>query len=202
MEPSSMSAAVHLEARVRRLESQVKTSRLIALAALVGLVAVTALGAGRGLPEVVRAQRFEVLNRQGKPVVVLKNTGFGGQVQTLGHEDASGVSMGASSHGGFIGVRDKRSTLFPRIELSTDEKGGLLAVRSWSGFAVEVDRDGLAISHTQESRGFNRSDARVLLSVGEEGGRVRLWNGIGDEVITLTAGRKNGGLTHARGVGR
>ncbi|HKJ00239.1 MAG TPA: hypothetical protein VKB51_17320 [bacterium] len=188
-----------LEARVARLEHQLRLYRALSLAALVALVALTALGASRTVPDVIRAHRFEVIDAHGRPLVMLKTTGFGGIVQTVGNDGVSGVSIGASSTGGFVGVRDDKPSAFPRVELSTDETGGMLAVRNWNGFAVEVDRDGLAVAHTREDGNLTRVDPRVVLSVSEHGGHVRVLNATGDEAASLRADETGTGVISAFG---
>ncbi len=182
-----------LERRVSQLERRVRWHRNCAVAALLSLAAVVSVAARDSVPEVIRAHRFEALNADGRPAIVLKVAEWGGLVQTVGNDGVSGVSLGASSTGGFVGVRDDRPTLFPRVELSTDGAGGLLAVRSWNGFAVEIDRDGLSVAHTQEDPGFTRVDPRLVLSAGAQGGQVRLINATGDTALTLDADANGAG---------
>ena len=191
----------NLETRVARLERALRVYRAVAMLALLALAALTELGATRSVPEVIRARRFEVVTPEGQPLVTLHTGTYGGQVQTLGRDGVSGVSIGASSTGGFVGVRDAKPSLFPRVELTTDETGGLLAVRSWRGWAVEVDRDGLAVAHTREDGNLTRVDARVLLGVSEHGGHVRVFSATGAEAATLRADESGTGLVAAFGPG-
>lgn len=190
-----------LESRVARLERQLRLQRTLTGLALLALTAMIALGATEGIPDVIRARRFEVVDSVGRPLVTLKTTAFGGQVQTVGRDGISGVSLGASSTGGFLGVRDDKPSLFPRVELSVDETGGMFAVRSWNGFAIEIDRDGLAVAHTQEDPGFTRVDPRVVLGVSELGGHVRVLSATGEEAVTLRADERGTGVVSAHAPG-
>lgn len=190
-----------LESRVARLERQLRLHRALSAVALLGLAALLALGAARGVPEVIRAHRFEVIDDHGRPLVTLKTTGFGGMVQTVGNDGISGVSMGAGSTGGYVGVRDDKPSYFPRVELGTDETGGTLAVRNWNGFAVEIDRDGLAVAHTTEEGNLTRVDARVVLGVSGRGGHIRVLNGVGEEAATIRADETGTGVITAFGPG-
>ena len=186
-----------LESRVARLERQLRFQRAVTALALLALVALTGWGALQSPPEVIRARRFEVINRTGRPLVTLLTNEYGGLVQTLGNDGVSGVTLGASSTGGVVGVRDAKPSLFPRVELSTDDTGGQLAVRSWRGFAVEVDRDGLAVAHTQEDGNFTRVDARVVLGVTEHGGHIRVLGGTGQQAATIQADERGVGIVTA-----
>jgi len=186
-----------LEHRVARLERQLRFQRALTAAALLALVALTGWGALASAPNVIRAHRFEVINLAGRPLVTLMTNEYGGLVQTVGNDGVSGVSMGASSTGGVVGVRDDKPSLFPRVELSTDDTGGQLAVRSWRGFAVEVDRDGLAVAHTQEDGNFTRVDARVVLAVNEHGGHIRVLGGTGEPAATIGADERGVGSVTA-----
>lgn len=183
-----------LEFRVQRLERQLRFYRLIFLLFLAGLLALVSAGAAKGPPDVIRARRVEVIDRRGKAMVTLKTTRNGGVVQTLGNDGRSGVSLGAGSNGGYVAVRDDKPTLFPRVELSTDDTGGLLAVRNWHGFAVEIDRDGLSVAHTREEGGLTRIDARIVLAVTENGGHIRILSATGEEAVTILADEHGTGV--------
>ena len=67
-----------MNARVRRLEREVRVGRILLLLVGVLLVAWAGLGATDGIPEVVRARKFLVVNDQGTPVVEIGTTESGG----------------------------------------------------------------------------------------------------------------------------
>jgi hypothetical protein len=184
---------------VARLERALRFQRALSALSLLALAAVVTLGATGGTPEVIRARRFEVIDERGRPLVTLATGTFGGQVQTLGNDGVSGVTLGASSSGGFVGVRDAKPSFFPRVELGTDDAGGTLSVRSWQGFAVEVDRDGLSVAHTQESGNFTRVDARAVLGVSEHGGHLRVLNATGGKAAVVRADETGAGAIEAFG---
>jgi hypothetical protein len=186
-----------LESRVARLERQLRVQSRLSVLGLLALVALTGWGALPATPAVIRAHRIEVVNAGGRPLVTLLTNEYGGLMQTLGSDGVSGVTLGASSTGGVVGVRDGKPSLFPRVELSTDDTGGQLAVRNWRGFALQVDRDGLAVAHTHEDGNFTRSDARVVLSVDEHGGHVRVLSGTGQDAATLRADERGVGVVTA-----
>jgi hypothetical protein len=182
-----------------RLERQLRFHRALGVLTLLALGTLVTLGATQGTSDVIRARAFEVLDARGQPVVQLRATPYGGHVQTIGNDGVSGVSIGASSSGGFVGVRDAKPSLFPRVELSTDETGGMLAVRNWRGFAIEVDRNGLAVAHTQEDGNFTRVDPRVVLGVSEHGGHVRVLSATGSDAATIHADGNGTGVISAFG---
>jgi hypothetical protein len=72
--------------RLAAVERQLCFHRAVITGLLIALVAFVGYGATQALPEVIQAKRFEVLNDEGRIMVVLNSWEHGGQVSTFSAE--------------------------------------------------------------------------------------------------------------------
>ena len=151
-----------LEQDVRTLQSQVRRQRRwnIALGAVVvvgGLMAATGV---RSVPDVIQAKKFEVVNDEGK-VIVLMNSVFHqgehyGFVTTQNGKGQALVELGATTEGeGLVTTRNgKGGTL---VELGVTTGGnGLVKTQNGKGqtlVKLGATTDGEGVVQTQNGKG-------------------------------------------------
>jgi hypothetical protein len=132
-----------IESRLATVERQLRFNRLVIAGLLVALVALVGYGATKGVPDVIRAKRFEVVNETGTDmadvdsyqgvglfVVYNKDGDIGAEMDGVGTTDGGGgvyifnktgqkvVQAYADAYGmGYVGAFDRHGrgrTLTPR----------------------------------------------------------------------------------------
>ena len=166
------------DTRIESLESQVRTLKrmlfgVFGLVVVGGLLAATSL---QGVPDVVKAKSFEVVNDEGKPVVLIDSGAYGGSwridnnegkpvaqifsraegvvVAVSNKEGKPVVGINASASGGVLGVFDKDRKIV--VGLYADTGGGLLAISNKDGERVALIRagaDGNGVVSTFDNKG-------------------------------------------------
>ena len=122
-----------LEQDVRTLQSQVRRQRRwnIALGALVvvgGLMAATGV---RSVPDVIQAKKFEVVNDEGKVLVLMDSVFSKGErygfVTTKNGKGQKIVAIGASADGGIVTTQNDQGVTLVRLTTDQSGNGAVLA---------------------------------------------------------------------------
>ncbi|MCH8314131.1 MAG: hypothetical protein IID17_14215, partial [Nitrospinae bacterium] len=101
-----------IESRLAKIETQLRFQRRIIAFLIILLVAGISYGATAPIPEVIQARRFEVVNQEGRKVVVIQSW----------------------KHGGKIDTYPGKGNFYPSITLAhTDSGHGLLLLKSKNG---------------------------------------------------------------------
>ena len=166
------------DTRIESLETQVRTLKRVVYGAcglllVGGLLAATSL---QSVPDVIQAKKFEVVNDEGKVVVVIDSGAYGGSwridnnegkpvaqifsraegvvVAVSSKEGKPVVGINASASGGVLGVFDKDRKIV--VGLYADTGGGLLAISNKDGERVALIRagaDGDGVVSTFDNKG-------------------------------------------------
>ncbi|MDA7668808.1 hypothetical protein N8596_00905 [bacterium] len=197
------------EDRIENLQSQVRRQRRwnIALGVVVvvgGLMAATGV---RSVPDVIQAKSFEVVNDEGKAVVLLESVLFKGehygQVATQNGKGQALVRLGANADGcGLVGTQNGKGQELVKLAVTTDGQG-VIETKNGKGLVlvhIGVTADGGSIATT------NGKD-RILVQLGantDGNGSVVTQNGKGGTLVVLSANTDgNGGLVKTEdGKGR
>ena len=174
------------EDRIENLENQVRRQRRwnIALGAVVvvgGLMAATGV---RSVPDVIQAKKFEVVNDEGKAVVLLESVFFKGE------------------HYGFVATQNGKGGTLVRLSATADGKGAVETQNGKGQTLVELSTttDGYGAVETQNGKG----QTLVELGVTTEGeGMILTENGKGQTLVQLGATTGgSGSVTTQNGKGQ
>ena len=120
--------------RIESLEAQVRALRrmifgMIGLVVVGGLLAATTL---QSVPEVIQAKRFEVVNGDNQPVVLLTADNVGGLVEMKNGKGKNLVRLAAHPEGGTISAHDGQGGVL--VLMGGNERGsGALQTRNGKG---------------------------------------------------------------------
>jgi len=126
-----------LAARVESLERGMRRWRRLASVLVVGLVVTVAATRQEEIPDVVKARAFAVVNKAGKPVVVMGASEDGnGHVHVNNKAGELAAAMGAFENGdGHVSVKNKDGEIV--VALAADKDGdGVVSVGNKAGKRV------------------------------------------------------------------
>jgi hypothetical protein len=165
-----------IEPRLAAVERQLRFHRAVIAGLLVALVALVGYGATKGVPDVIRAKRIEILNEKGKAVVTL------GSINGLG----SGIIEAYTMDG-------QRAVAIT----------GVLLTGNVCTFYVDPDKplafhaclSGNRITLTSRPASDPGHDFRDLVSIdgGDNGGTLRAYNNDGGLGVGLSGQSPRGG---------
>ena len=145
------------EERINGLETQVRTLKRIVYGFGCLLVAGIVVGATslQTVPDVIQAKKFEIVNGEGKKVVVLANNPQQGGMFFLANKDGKLVaSISAPASGGSLTIHNKHGKAL--VGIGVDADGGILEVRNKDGQGVALigaDKNGDGSFGTLNSKG-------------------------------------------------
>ena len=220
-----------LENQLRIQQSQVRRQRRwnIALGAVVvvgGLMAATGV---RSVPDVIQAKKFEVVNDEGKSVVVLRSIQghgliasndkngvltfvvvnavgkggvFEGSMQTLNSKGQKLVELGATTGGnGFVKTQNGKGQTLVELSATTDGEGVVTTQNGKGQTLVKLAAtvDGEGAIQTQNGKG----QALVKLGVSASGnGSVTTENGKGQTLVRLGSTPMGGKVLVNNAIGK
>ena len=158
-----------LEQEVRTLQKQVRRQRRwnIALGALVVVGGLMAATAERSVPDVIQAKKFQVVNDEGKLVVLLKADTNGGSLTIANNKGKLVAGINADADGGNFRIRNKDGKTAALID--GDPTGGSLNI-------------------------FNKERKTVaLIAAGKDGGVLSIVNKDGEGVALIAADANGNG---------
>ena len=176
-----------IEFRIARIENQLRFQRRVIALLIILLVAGISYGATAPIPAVIRARKFEVVNPQGREVVVLESWKFGGIVETFPAKGRywPSVTLGHSDHGdGQVLVRNKAGKKLFNAGGDNENGDGFLVVRNKAGEYLLYAGGGIS------GNGF--------LSVFDKTGKVLIFAGgnkEGDGFLKVEANRGKGAVS-------
>lgn len=147
-----------LEARISRLEVQLRFHRRLTMLLAICVIVLLGLGATQGVPEVIRAKRFELVDDAGMPLVAMRPTSMGGAIGVFNKKgQVAGVLTADETGGGLLNI------------LSSQGKNGVLLL------GTNADVTGGAVTV------YNRREQEVVTlrpsAIGH--GIVGAWDGTG-----------------------
>lgn len=147
--------------RIESLEAQVRTLRRM-LFGVFGLVVLGALLAATTLqtvPDVIRAKKFEVVNEDEQPIVLLAANQAGGLVEIRNGNGKGLVRLTSHPEGGTISIHDSRARTL--ILMGGNERGsGALQTRTNKGgtlVSVGTNLAGEGVVFTENGNGEKTS---------------------------------------------
>ena len=147
--------------RIESLEAQVRTLRRM-LFGVFGLVVLGALLAATTLqtvPDVIRAKKFEVVNEDEQPIVLLAANQSGGLVEIRNGNGKGLVRLTSHPEGGTISIHDSRARTL--IHMGGNERGsGALQTRTNKGgtlVSVGTNLAGEGVVFTENGNGEKTS---------------------------------------------
>ena len=147
--------------RIESLEAQVRTLRRM-LFGVFGLVVLGALLAATTLqtvPDVIRAKKFEVVNEDEQPIVLLAANQAGGLVEIRNGNGNGLVRLTSHPEGGTISIHDSRARTL--ILMGGNERGsGALQTRTNKGgtlVSVGTNLAGEGVVFTENGNGKKTS---------------------------------------------
>ena len=167
-------------ARIVALESQLRTLKRLFYGTACLLLAGVAVAATnmQGIPDVIQAKKFEVVNKNGKPVAQLGADEDGGIARVFGNNREEVVVLSASKSGGVLNIKSKAGSQMASITSSPE--GAILSTHNGQGKVLVLmggnDRGSGAIQ-TRNNKG------NTLVSLGTNtggGGRVLTEDGKGE----------------------
>ena len=189
-----------IESRFAAVERQLRFHRLVIASLLVALVALVGYGATDGVPDVIRAKKFLVVNEEGREVVVIESWLLGGYIRTF---PAKGTYLPSItlSHIGFDGLlkvsnKDGKDI----IQTGADTTGnGLLKISNKDG--KDIIQNGTNMSGDGLLRVYNKDGGvgvtvQGINSIGSGGG-VLVFNRTGEPVIQAHADEYGVGVVGA-----
>jgi len=124
----------HLEQRVCILESKARRWMITSVALSLTIVVLVTAGAVLRIPDVVRAQRFEVVDEQGRTVGVFSSRKLGGQLEILSTAGKRTTVVGhRRDGGGLISIGSARGR--EGIQMGGSDLGGQLQLLYGNGRA-------------------------------------------------------------------
>jgi hypothetical protein len=121
-----------VEARLERLEKQVKRYRLASLALGAGVIALVGIAAAPSdSSHELRIQKLVIVDVQGKEAAHLQAGPHGGALSLLNKTGAAVVRAGAAEKGGKIAIADAQGSEY--VELTAEELGGGIALSDKKG---------------------------------------------------------------------
>ena len=145
------------------------------------------------IPDVVKARKFEVVNKDGKPVAAMVATENGGLVAVRNKAGKGrAVSMLVGADGGSVYVRNKDGK--PVIALVASKYGGMVAVNNKAGKNVAgmtADEDGGTVAVCNKA-----GKPVAFMGTGEDGngGSVLVVNKDGKPAAGMNVDKDGGGL--------
>jgi hypothetical protein len=199
-----------IELRLAAVERQLRFHRPVIAGLLVALVALVGYGAMEGVPDVIRAREFSVVNQQGIDVLVARADSDGAGVFTVSTKEgrtAFGVAVGLGGGGG-LAVFNRDGRWIWQVGSDSGGSGTLslagangrpmfhvLAPTRGGGALSLYNNDGSAILQSfpnsngggslgiDDSRGING----LHLGAAEDGGYLRISNRTGETVVSANA---------------
>lgn len=116
--------------RIKSLESQVRTLKRLFLGAACLLMAGIAVAATsmQGVPDVIRAKQFRVVNDDEDVVASLRTDAFGdGELVVQNKDRSAAASLGAAQHGGALAIFNKKGKVVAGLWVASNG-GGLLTI--------------------------------------------------------------------------
>ena len=155
-----------IETRLGRLERQNRIYRNLFILAGLALVAVLGYGAAEPVPEVIRARRFEVLNKMGKRVVVMGGNRLGNGFLRVQNNDPGilghiALAVDGNGHGTLaLYANGTFPSTIQMTAMNENESGGIIEIRNKTGetvVQVHVDENGNGVVNAFNRKGDGRS---------------------------------------------
>lgn len=185
-----------IEFRLVKIENQLRFQRSIIAFLIILLLAGISYGATAPIPAVIRARKFEVVNSEGREVVVLESWKFGGIIETYPAKGRywPSVTLGHSDRGdGQVLVRNKAGKKLFNAGGDNENGDGFLVVRNKTGGYLFYAGEGIS-GHGFLSV-FNRSGKPLIFAGGDGNGngllKVEAKQGRGE--ISIQGQSKSGG---------
>ena len=176
--------AMNVEQRLAKLERTSRYWRFTAVALGLTLVAITAMGLAddaEQVPDVIKARRFEVVNEQGTPQVILsQHEQLGGAIGTYNPQGERVVliSLNATGVGGVINTFDGKGGKLVEIGAAEGRGGAIATYDGKGGELVEigVTKNDEGVITTYDGKGREL----VLISTTDDGeGAISTFNRAG-----------------------
>ena len=171
------------DTRIESLETQVRTLKrmlfgVFGLVVVGGLLAATSM---QGVPDVVKAKKIQIVNDDGKPVVVLGSEEHAGIVAVTSHKGGKVVVLRADEHAGIVDVAKHDGKTV--VAIGADSEGGGFGVRNNDGKTV------VGIAATKDNAGFvlRNNDGKPVVVIGvndHESGEIKTLDGKGKTTST------------------
>ena len=155
-------------------------------------VATTNIPQSQPTPELVRAERIEIVDADGNPRIVLGTTKHGGTAVFLAERGHPTHTLAVDDQGnGWISTLDSDQNIL--TELGANADGGAIQVRGSDGeprisMFTNNFGEGVLITAAGKDKLLVRLDATE-----RKGGMIQVFNGKGDIVINAGAARDDGG---------
>ncbi len=172
---------MNVEAKLIRLDRQVRLYRNLTIGLLILLLAALTYGAARPVSDVIRAGRIEVLDKQGDSRIILEASGPNGLITI---NKGAGVLM--------LGGRQI-------LQFSPD----LLAGGITSTVTISTSEDGSGLINLRA--GSKRSGATIGMGIFDTGGGLISYNRHGDDIVHLGGTKEGEGfltIKNRKGAGR
>ena len=208
-----------IEQRISRLEKSLRMYRLFFGTSIIVLIAVLLMSSGKknDVPDLVKAKAFQVVDDNGKVLLLLNKEKGNGQMATYSSSGERLVRLFTSDGGaGAINTFDANGTLNFKVT-RTSEGGGYMALynsvekeimevgvtKSNSGyFQVNDDQASKLVWLTRTSGGggymslSNKGTETLVMSTPEVGSRLSIYNNYGTRIGYLgTQDDRSGNLT-------
>ena len=160
-----------IEARLARLEKTawLQRSVLVALALVLGIVLLS--GARAPMPDIVRAEGFEVVDGDGRVLVAIGSDEDGGLLTVRNRQETMYVMLTTDADGGLFMIRNRNHQ--PVVSAYADDDGGAVLVKN------AVGRDIALVAADSTGRGLinlrdHTQKATVVLGSDPDGGFIEL----------------------------
>ena len=184
-----------IESRLAKVERQLRFHRTIIAGLLLSLVALVGYGATRGVPDVIRARKFAVVNVKGREVVAIESWKHGGMINTYPAEGEyyPSVSLTHSNRNdGLLLIRTKEGKDLIYIGGSKERSGVLKIYNRGGKELIYAGRDfaGSGLLTIHNSKGSPIINAGSVLG----GGVISIINKTGEIVVQAGADKYGLGL--------
>ena len=165
------------ESRLAAVERQLRFHRAVIAALLVALVALMGYGATEGVPDVIRARSFVVLNEKDQEVVNIGSEIVGGKLIVKSSDGKPAIVMfPIPVGGGMIAILDKNGI----------RRVGLSVVGLISGLTINDNNNDILLSISSVKKGLTWITIRG-------GGKFSIYNDNGYEVVRAYSNEKGDG---------
>lgn len=159
-----------IESRLCAMERQLRLQRRIVVLLLLCLVALGGYGATQGVPDVIRARKFEVIDTRGKVVGSIKTINNSGSLMLYNPKGKLVLSAQAHKNGQIL-LNNEDET--PSIHAGND---GLFIFNDKGNTSIQAGNSGVFV--------YDRKGKPCLAATRQEGiGRLVLWDKAGDHRV-------------------
>lgn len=181
-----------LENRLVTMERTTKRWRTGFIGALASAALLVLMGAGPGgIPDLIQAHAFQVVDMEGKPIIALSgNAGGGGMMMVFNGNGKPIVLAGASASGGVLGISNDQGA--PLALMEATPSGGTVSTRGANGLnlAQMGARAEGGIFVLNNGSGVNN----VVLRTEAAGGALDLNGPQGKRLVSALGSRSGGGI--------